>query len=160
MDLLEVCLPQIRTTLARFRIPPSDRDDLVQDAALALLRNESCIENPQAWLIGCLRHKCLHYWRARRRQVYDSVDSGILEAIDRRSAASPDRGVIEGELRAALKRIDTRCQKMLQLRYFMDCDTKQVAEQLGYRTTSVGKVSSRCLGALVRAFHDPARVKP
>jgi RNA polymerase sigma factor (sigma-70 family) len=156
-SLLRDCLPQVRSTFRRFRIPPGDRDDLVQEAALALLRNYDSIENPGAWFVGCLKHKCLHYWRSRRRRLYESIDSGLLEAVAPHSPDSPERDLVRMELRAALGRIDKRCRIMLEMRYLMDCPTTELASAAGCRPTSVGKLTSRCLGALSKALNGDRR---
>ena len=155
VDLLRASLPKIRSTLARYRIPASDQDDLVQETALALVRNLDSIENPPAWLVGCLKHKCLHYWRAHRRRLYDSVDTGILEVMAPASSESAERGLARTELRAALGRIDGKCRKMLEMRYLMGCRTSELAVSFGYQPASVGKIASRCLGALTRELNGP-----
>jgi RNA polymerase sigma factor (sigma-70 family) len=82
--------------------------------------------------------------------VYDSVDRGVLEVIAGSEGQVAERELEHAELRAALSRIDQKCRNVLALRYFADVATPELAAQLGYRANSVGKITSRCIGALTR----------
>lgn len=66
--------PRLRPTLARYRIPPGDVEDLVQQALLDLVYQRNNIRDPEAWLIGALRNKCLQYWRSKRSELINYPD--------------------------------------------------------------------------------------
>ena len=149
-EALSNALPQVQSVFRRFHVPVADRDDVLHDALLALLRNSESVEDPPAWLVGTLKFKCLRYWRSRRRCLYDAVDRGLLESLDTPARECPERDAANSELHAALAKIDRRCRNVLELRYFAGCKAKELAERTGYRASSVGKITSRCIGALSR----------
>jgi DNA-directed RNA polymerase specialized sigma24 family protein len=43
-----------------------------------------------------------------------------------------------------------RCRSLLQLRFRLGYEPPEVAERLGYRASSIGKITTRCLAALSR----------
>ena len=73
--------PRLKTLFARYRIPPQDTEDILQQALLALVYQRQTIRDPEAWLVGTLRNKCLLYWREHRRKLYDAVDAAVLECM-------------------------------------------------------------------------------
>ena len=76
---LERTRPRLKSLFARYRIPPEDTEDILQQGLLALIYQWQNIRDPEAWLFGTLRNRCLIYWRERRRKLYDSVDGAVLE---------------------------------------------------------------------------------
>src|SRR4051812_50221583 len=62
--------PRLRALFSRYRIPLEDTEDILQQALLALLYQWQTVRDPEAWLLGTLRNRCLLYWRDRRRQPY------------------------------------------------------------------------------------------
>lgn len=151
-DSLEVFLkrvrPKLKTLFARYRIPPQDTEDILQQALLALIYHWAKVRDPEAWLMGTLRNKCLVYWRDRRRKLYDSVDSTVLEWMAKPEAPHQERVDLWNDLETLIARLPTRCQSMLYLRYRLGYETPEIAEELGYSPNSISKVSARCLASL------------
>ena len=56
--LLQELEPRIRATFSRFRIPPQDAEDLLQQALLVYLYKSESVESPEKWFIGTLRNRC------------------------------------------------------------------------------------------------------
>src|ERR1700687_2665083 len=73
--------PRMKALFAHYRVPPQDTEDIVQQALLAVLYQRHAVRDPEAWLMGTLRNKCLLYWRERRRKLYDAVDGAMLEVM-------------------------------------------------------------------------------
>lgn len=142
--------PRLRSLFAHYRIPPQDTEDILQQALLALIYHREGIRDPEAWLLGTLRNKCLLYLREQRRKLYDTVDAAVLEFI-----AAPVEPVQEGadrerDLTSALERLPERCRSLLWLRYRQGYDPPELAERLGYSPASISKVTKRCLATLTR----------
>lgn len=148
--LLERAEPRLKAVLARFRIPPQDADDLLQQTLLAYLHKHQQVQQPEAWLLGTLRDRCLMYWRSRRRRLYEAVDSSILESIAEPRRPSQEIADICRDLEMVIARLPERCQDLLKLRYRLGCGAPETAERLGYSTSSIYKVTERCLAALTR----------
>ncbi|HEX2465494.1 MAG TPA: sigma-70 family RNA polymerase sigma factor [Thermoanaerobaculia bacterium] len=149
-----------RLYLRRHRLPPEDADDILQQTLLVFLIKQDEIYNPEAWLRGALRKRCLFYWRRRRKSLFTAVDASILEALAAPSA--PDQTAnddVKRDLGRALESIPPRCRALLQLRYARDCDPQEAAAQLGYRPSGAYKIFERCLAALTRGLVATGFVK-
>ena len=148
--LLEELEPRIRSTFARFQIPPQDAEDLLQQALLVYLYKHDSVESPEKWFLGTLRNRCLGYWRERRRRLYTALDQALLENVAA-SKASPQEALdLQRDMRSLLDQLPGRCRNLLTLRYQEGCDAPETARRLGYKTSGIYKVTERCLAALTR----------
>jgi RNA polymerase sigma factor (sigma-70 family) len=145
---LERVRPRLKCVFVHYHIPPEDAEDLLQQALLAFVRHSGEVRDPGAWLAGILRHKCLLYWRARRRKVYDTVDDAVLEWMAKPQAPAQEDADLRHDLAAMIERLPRRCRSLLQLRYGLGYEAPELAERLGYRPSSIGKITTRCLSAL------------
>lgn len=149
-ELLERVQPKLRRILARYQIPPEDADDIVQQTMLDLVYKQDLINNPEGWVLGSVRNRCVIYWRKRRSQLYDAVDSVILELIAKPEGPAQHRASLRHDLERVLTALPSRCQEVLRLRYGLGFGPSEVAERLGYRPSSIRKVTNRCLARLTR----------
>ena len=72
--------PALRATLARYNIPAGEAETLLKDVLLTLIYKKDVISSPERWLLQTVRHRCLTFWRRRRWQLCDNLDSGLLES--------------------------------------------------------------------------------
>lgn len=149
-QFLDQVRPRLRTLFARYRIPPQDTEDILQQALLALVYQWQNVRDPEAWLFGTLRNKCLLYWRDRRRKVYDAVDAQVLEWMAEPMAPAQEDADLERDISTVISRLPDRCRTLLRLRYRLGYDSLEVARHLGYSPSSISKVTTRCLSALLR----------
>lgn len=156
-ELLKGLEPRFRAVLARFQIPEQDAEDLVQQALLAYVRKCHTVLKPETWLLGTLRNRCLRYWRARRRRLYTTVDSAILEGVASAGGSSQDRADLRRDLKGAMGRLRPRCRSILGLRYGLGCEPRETARRLGYKESSIYKLMERCLAALSNQLLEAPR---
>ncbi|HEV7519179.1 MAG TPA: sigma-70 family RNA polymerase sigma factor [Thermoanaerobaculia bacterium] len=149
-DFLLRVEPRLKRLLASYRIPIADAEDLVQQTLLALVYQWETIRDPECWLMGTLKRCCLMYWRSNRRCLYRAVDTTILEWLSAPMAAPQERGDLLADLENLIGRLPERCRSLLRLRFRLGYEPPEVAARLGYRTSSIGKVTTRCLAALNR----------
>lgn len=142
--------PRLKASFARFRIPPQDTEDILQQALLALVHQRSTIRDPEAWLLGTVRNKCLVYWRNQRRKLYEAVDAAALECMADPAAPSQEWSDFRHDLAHAIEQLPERCRSVLSLRYSQGYEPSEVAARLGYSPASISKISTRCLAALTR----------
>lgn len=142
--------PRLKRLLATYRIPAEDAEDVLQQTLLALLYQWERVRDPECWLLGTLKRHCLMYWRNHRRSIYSAVDSTVLELLSEPVAPNQERAELLCDLDILLDRLPERCRSLLKLRFRMGYDPLEVARQLGYRSSSIGKVTIRCLAALSR----------
>ena len=149
-ELLEELRPTARAIFARYRIPSQDTEDLLQQALVSLLTKQEEVHNPQAWTVGALRNLCRLYWRKRRTVVYEAVDAAILESVADPARPEQERLDAARDLQRLLRDLPERCRSVLDLRYRVGCRPKEAARRLGYRDSSIYKITERCLAALSR----------
>lgn len=142
--------PRLKTLFQRYSIPPQDTEDILQQALLALIYQRQSIRDPEAWLMGTVRNKCLLYWRAHRRKLYDAVDAAVLEYMAEPLRPAQETSDVCRDLAAALDELPERCRSLLTLRYQQGYEPAELAEQLGYSQNSISKITQRCLAALTR----------
>lgn len=147
-DLLAKMQPRLRQVLYRYRIPYEDGDDLIQQTMLTLIYKRDQVEKPEPWLVATLKNRCIMYWRKRRSQIYDTVDTAILELMAQPGKSRQDQRALNHDLRRAVARLPERCQKIVALRYGLGYGPSEVAEKLGYQSSSIRKITNRCLAAL------------
>lgn len=157
--LLGRLAPEIGEVFASFKIPYQDSEDLLQEALLALLLKRDRIQEPASWLLGALRTQCLIYWRRRRRRLYEAIDATLLEMAADPVPADDERTNWRCDLSHAISHLSDRCKSILRLRYGLGYEGDEVAERLGYRASSIRKVTLRCLSALTHRItgSPPAR---
>jgi RNA polymerase sigma-70 factor (ECF subfamily) len=165
-EFLRQARPRLDWILYRYRIPPQDADDLVQETLLLLVAKWGSIRTPEAWLPATLRNRCILYWRRRRGDLFEQVDAAILEALAERGSPPTQRDEqLRIDLQRQLERLPERCRHLLTLRYGLGCTAAETADRLGYSPTSVPKLTRRCLARLTRllvggGFGDPRETGP
>lgn len=151
-ELLPRVRPRLKQILARYRVPPHDAEDLLQEAFIATYRKWETIQDPEAWLLITLRNRCVIYWRKRRASLYNAVDMAILDLLAEPVAAPQEREELHWDLEHLLRGLSARCRELLHLRYKLGYDSREIAEAMGYHQSSVRKVSRRCVSALTHAL--------
>ncbi len=149
-EFLREVQPKLTQILARYRIPSQDAEDVLQETLLTFVHKRDEVRSPEAWLVVTLRNRCLIYWRRKRRQFYQAVDAAILELLSEPEAPGQQRAELQYDLDRLLARLPNRCQSLLRLRYGLGCSSNEVADRMGYRQSSIRKVTSRCLSALTK----------
>ena len=149
-EILEDLQPRIKYVFSRFRIPPQDAEDVLQQTLLTFLYKRETIDDAEKWLLGTLKNRCLLYWRDRRRRLYTAVDKALLESVAAPEVAPQERSDRLSDLNTALSGVPNRCRNLLWLRYRQGYEAPEAAEKLGYKASSVYKVTERCLAALTR----------
>jgi RNA polymerase sigma factor (sigma-70 family) len=149
-DLLQRVEPRLRRLLALYRIPREDAEDVLQQTLLALLYQWERVRDPESWLLGTLKRHCLMYWRRNRRQLYAAVDSTVLEWLSQPLEPQQERDNLMHDLESVMSQLPPRCRSLLELRFRLGYEPPEVAARLGYRPSSIGKLTARCLAVLSR----------
>ncbi|MGD2116492.1 MAG: sigma-70 family RNA polymerase sigma factor [Acidobacteriota bacterium] len=148
--LLRSCREEMVRILGRYRIPQEDAEDLLQETFVALVFKWQSIRNPKAWLLSTLRNRCTLYWRKRRQDLFEAVDSALLDALASPQAPPQSRAELRHDLNIAISRLPERYQDLLRLRYGLGCKSSEVAEQMGEGSQEIRKLTTACLVALTR----------
>jgi RNA polymerase sigma factor (sigma-70 family) len=149
-DFLTAMEPKLKRLLAVYRIPADDAEDVLQQALLALLYQWERVRDPESWLFGTVKRHCLMYWRTHKRRIYLAVDSTILEWLSEPIAPNQEKADLLCDLESLIHQLPPRCRSILRLRFRLGYEPPEVAKMLGYRESSIGKITTRCLAALSR----------
>ncbi len=152
VNLLTSAQPALLKVLAFNRIPPEDREDILQDALLAAWRRWSEIQDPKAWLMGTIRHMCAIYWRKRRECPVDPVPPEILVLLSEPQAGEQEARAAASDLNRLLLSLPVRFRRVLVYRYLLGLSVEEVAATLGYQPASVRKVAGRAAARIQTAY--------
>lgn len=141
MDDFEALLAGYRPMLerfVRFRLPPSDAEDVLQDICVAAYQKFSQLRSHETfkpWLLAIARNRCNDYYRARAGNCEIAMDA-LPEAALRihrygRSAAAM--------VRETLDTLGERDRQVLYLSYWHELSQAEIAQRLGI---PVGTVKS------------------
>jgi RNA polymerase sigma factor (sigma-70 family) len=131
-----------------YGIPVQEADDLLQQTYLAYLNKRDEVRNPEAWLAGTLRQRCLMFWRSRRRSWLSTVPDEFLEATIGPEVLPQDQMMLRHDLSLAVSRLPSRWQDLINLKYGLGLDSRETARRLGYRYSGIYTITKRCLAAL------------
>ncbi|MDX1502822.1 MAG: sigma-70 family RNA polymerase sigma factor [Thermoanaerobaculia bacterium] len=148
--MLERLQPRLRGVFSAFRIPFEDAEDLLQQSLLAYLHKRDAVEDPERWVVGTIRNRCLMYWRSHRRRIYRSVDTAILESVAEPRRPAQETHDLLHDLDGAIEALPPRCRELLRLRYRVGYEPHEAARELGYKSSGIYKILERCLAALTR----------
>jgi RNA polymerase sigma factor (sigma-70 family) len=135
----------------RFGIGSDDAQDLLQDTALELLRQQSHIESPQGFVFALFRSRCWRFVERRRRGLE------VFVARPQACEASPAPGGA-GELdrrlalREALNGISSSCRRLLAAYYVEGQTLTETARVMELASSGVFKTINRCLQRLRRCI--------
>jgi len=138
-ELVEDLRPRLDAILRHFQIPPADRDDILQDALLLLVRRWDSLHAPAWWLRGTLANRCRLYWRAHRSpsgRFIQPVDDETLQllagTVPPPQATTPLRLALAPILRRLLPR-----QRVLLLANAAGHTPCQLGERTGYAADTI-----------------------
>jgi len=124
----------------------SDRDDVLQETAVAVLESADRYDSGRpfvAWALGIARNQVRMYLRrdSQQRLVFD--DTVISQLADSFGVVSSDDVHRLGFLRDCLQRLDPRDQQLFQMRYAEDLKPAAIGERLGIAANTVSKALQR-----------------
>jgi len=146
--LFEQARPRLQAVLKSYGVTPEDREDVLQEAILALWRKRVQIKDYEAWLLSALRTECLRYRRRAGRQIYSALDVPALERLAGHDGFAETDPSLHQDLRRLIQRLPARHQALIHLRYGLGLTPEETASRLGYRLSSLKKTTTRCLQAL------------
>lgn len=159
-ELLDRTQARVKRLLARYHIPAEDAEDLVQESLFVTYRSWSKVENKEAWLLVTLRHKCSVYWRGHRARRYKAVDPEFLEDLAGAQPAPQEREELLRDLERLLSLLGERHRTLIEMRFGIGLTPQETAEKLGYRTSSLRKLSCRSLARLQKKAEQMATFRP
>jgi RNA polymerase sigma-70 factor (ECF subfamily) len=134
----------------RYASNPSEAEDIAQDALLRAWRRRSTLRDANRrtqWLAAIVRNEAFRE-HARVRPDPTAEIEVYEGAEDERVVAT----VEQADLRAALKRLNDRDRRLLEMRYREDLTQAAIADRLGIPEGTVKVRLHRARNRLRRAF--------
>lgn len=124
----------------------ADRDDVLQDTALAVMESYARFDPTRPflpWTLAIARARAADHVRRRRRSPM-ALSPAAAEALACafEQVADQDRAALQ-HLRECLDRLDARSRQACELRYRAGLAPPQIAQQLGLQPNTVSKVLQR-----------------
>ena len=162
----ELYAPLLRSWLARFDVPATDADDLIQEVLLTVSRELPRFEHSgragafRSWLRTILVHRLRDFWRSRKYRPAATGGSTWAEQLeqlaDESSNASRewnlehDRHVMSRLLESVRPRFESQTWEAFRRQMFDGQRADAVAAELGMPLNSVYVARSRVLSILRR----------
>lgn len=129
----------------RFGIAVEDAEDLLQETAIALLRQRNYVRDPDRFVSAVFRNRCIRFVESRRvrREVFS--EAALLDAMGVETPEQIDRRLA---LRKAFEEISSPCRRLLCAYYVEGQSLREAARRLSLAYSSVAKTISRCLRKL------------
>ena len=136
-----------RGVLYSYGIPADDGEDLVQTTLLLAVAKWNDIRDPEAWLLGTLRKRCILYWRTRRSHMEYTRP---IEEMDREYSVEPDqtRRQLFADLEKVWHHLPPTQRKLLFLRFREGMNPGEAAQEVGLAQNSVRKTTQRAIDRL------------
>jgi DNA-directed RNA polymerase specialized sigma24 family protein len=132
-----------------FRIPCSDREDVIQDALLDFVRYRRGHAASAGLLIRIVQRRCQDYWRAAARRRDVSLET-LKEIV---APASNDSGE-SLRLIVAWRLLSPDCRRYLARRFWHKERTRDLAAKAGKSYSALRRFMSRCLARLRRSVEE------
>ena len=142
----------LRALIRTIGVAPSDVADVLQDANLYLVENQSKFvpgTNFRAWAAQVARYRCMNYFRTRKNRPMVALSDEILEMITTEVVDTFDDFRIRSKgLQHCMSKLPEDQRELLAKVYGQNESLKEVAEQQGASYVAVRKTISRIRHAL------------
>lgn len=162
--LWTLALPGVSAFVASLVQEFSERDDVLQETAVAVMESFERYDSSQpfmAWAIGIARNQVRLHWRRKQRERV-TFDSDTLEAL---AAAFTNEPVDDGLrfLADCFGLLDQKAKELCRLRYESDLKPAAIAGHVGAQANGIAKALQRirdrlreCIERKLRAAQGPA----
>lgn len=157
-ELIDTFDPLVTSILRRYRLRPSDLEDLRQEVWVSVLLHLQELREPRAfpgWIATMTRHEAARWCTSARRRGEPTDALLIGEIVRDAPVASIDDNLVRTEIRSSVRnglRELPAADRKLMLLLFGDDDLsyREISHTLGIPTGSIGPTRARCLQKLRR----------
>ena len=146
-----------RLAWKKYKVPDDVAENIAHDALLSLAKQQEPILNVRAWLCCAVYYACGQYWKGER--LHDSLPEEIVALVDDHAGAFADKLAITMAVSQALTRLDTRCRKVIHLRFYDEKTSKEIGGELGTTSKYAEKVLYGCLDKLRGIYKKLTRIR-
>jgi RNA polymerase sigma factor (sigma-70 family) len=157
-EVLRAVMPDARKIALRaYKVPSQDVDDVLQQAAIDfLVHSRRGAPATAGLMIVITRRRCLDFWRSRyrtRREVaIDELRDDESPCVEECEPPGADVAADGLRLARTWPSLSDNCRHVLARRFWQNQRTADLADRMGYKTDTLKKMISRCLGRLRRSL--------
>ncbi|MBP7253729.1 MAG: sigma-70 family RNA polymerase sigma factor [Alphaproteobacteria bacterium] len=148
---------ELLTTLTRFfsdfllrKVPPRDRDDVVQDILLSLhkARHTYTPDRPfMPWVMAIARYRLHDHWRLHYR--HDALNTGNIDDVAENFGQDvTETYEISEDVRRAMKGLNEKQKQVVAQMYGQDLNVQEVADNLKMSVSAVKVTAHRAYKVL------------
>jgi len=134
----------MRLAKLQFGIGPDDAQDLLQEAALDIVREKKSIQNPRGYVTRVFYMQCCQYVRRAVRRRAHEGRSAAFDVAAPAALPADDRLALE----EALERISPGCRGLLMAHYMEGKGFGEAAAEFGFSRKQAWKRFNACLRKL------------
>jgi RNA polymerase sigma factor (sigma-70 family) len=138
----------LRRMLRRFRVPPHEAEDILQEGVCCLLRQWQQVANPSGYLYETVRRQAVLHGRRAALERRRRVAGEELAALTVESPAGPLERRRDG--RYLLSRLPETVRRIARLHHGEGLPHREIARRLGLSESAVRQLLSRGLRRLQR----------
>ena len=152
--LLEDLEPRLKALLARFRIPASDAEAMLEDCLMVLVYRQDQIANPGRWLERTLRYRCVRHWRHHQQQLCRTLDTELRRWLADEAVSRSESHTRQRLLGDEIERLPHPCRPVLRSRLGLDEERSAERPQDALAARTQRDPYDRCLMRLMRQLLD------
>ncbi len=140
-----------------------DRDDILQDTAIAVIESIGKFDASQnftSWAMGIARNQVRHHYRRKARdwRQIDSESLDVLQSIMTQTAFVDEE--LYAHLDECMEKLEGRARDLCRLRYDEDLKPAAIADRLGMTANQVAKTLQRIRDRLRDCMNRKSEMRP
>lgn len=139
-------LPKVAAFVGSMVFDPSDRDDVLQDCAVAAMTSFDRYDSSRpfaAWVIGVARNQVRLYLRRKSKDPHVFDDDALDALVEAFSRVKPDVEHKLTQLEYCVERLEGRARQLCEFRYAHDMKPAAIAAELDMTPNTVAKSLQR-----------------
>lgn len=160
--LWTACLPKIAAFVGSMVHEVSDRDDVLQDCAVAAMTSFERYDSERpfaAWATGVARNQIRLYFRRKSKDPHIFDDDALDSLVDAFARIKPEENLKLARLESCVEKLDEKARKLCEYRYARELKPAAIAAELGMTPNTVAKALQRIrdqLRVCIERSPDPA----
>jgi RNA polymerase sigma factor (sigma-70 family) len=151
IDLMGRVRFKVIALFCRFRIPPEETEELLQETLFALFASWDRIESREGYLLGTLRNRCRVYLRQCKRRRLVPVDPAALIELAPAVPPAQEERIAILDLARLCEPLSPRERRTLRVTYRLGLEDEEAAPIFGIAPESLRTYRHRLLRRLRRA---------
>ena len=152
-------LPKVAAFVGSMVFEVSDRDDVLQDCAVAAMTSFDRYDHSRpfsAWVIGVARNQVRLYLRRKSNDPHIFDDDALDSLVEAFARIRPEQEQKLTRLEECLDQLEGRSRTLCELRYVRDLKPAAIAKETGLAPNTVAKSLQRIREQLRECIEKPS----